>query len=348
MALAKLTVVGNKIVDQYGRERMLRGSNVMDWEWKYSWRATPEFELKAIPVLCGVPPNGWGANMIHFAVHSGPIIRNESKYLTGLDSIVTACTTADAYCLLAYRASDPDTGLPAQIDQAAATAMGILARRYVGNNTVLFGAGVEPHDVTWAVLKPQIERVIDAVRQQAPDAIVFCPGTNWSRYVHWAIATPIQRDNVVYRIDYYDPFSAVDTSYKLADVAAKYPVFIGEFGAGLIAGASTTLADMKLLLDYWEAHDIGWCPWNFNDEGQPKLLTSKTNFTVNAFGAEIMARLQAKYSDSHPGTPVSPPPPPPPPPPEPVPVGSKYKIIVGGMMFTIETNVPITIEGVTQ
>ena len=333
-----LKVMGNKLVDQYGRPRMLRGANIMDWEWKYSWRQTPEFELAAIPVLCGKPSQGWGANVVHFGVHSGPIMRNEPKYLNGLDSIVAACQAVNAWCLVCYRASEPDAGLPPNIDGNAVSAMGLLAQRYIGQHGLLWGAAVEPHDITWPALRPQIEKVIDRIRTFIPDAVVFCPGTQWSRYIHWCLTDPVQRDNVVYRVDYYDPFSAVDTNYKLAEVAQKYPVFLGEFGAG----GQTSIEDTTKLLDYCELHGIGWCAWNFSDEGSPRLLRSKTTFEPNTFGTLLKPRLQEKYTDSYPLPPIEPPPPPPP-----VPTEHTYKITVAGMSLIFTTSIPITVEEVT-
>ena len=340
----KLKVVGNKLIDQHGRPRMLRGANVIDWEWKYSWRETPEFELRAIPVLCGDPglaapqTQGWGANLVQFAVHSGPILRTEQKYLNGLDDIVDACHEAGTFLMLSYRAPEPNTQMPPGIPEDAMNAMGILANRYVGQEGLLWGAAVEPHDISWATLRPQLEKMVDVIRLHIPDAVVFCPGTQWARYVHWALNDPVQRDNVVYKVDFYGSFADADGSYKLAATAETYPVIMGEFGAG----GQTSLEDTKKLLDYWEAHGMGYCAWSFSDEGSPRLLRSKTTFEPSTFGALLKPKLQEKYADSYPSEPL--PPLPPEPPPVPVPTAKTYIITLGGMSLTFTTDIPITIQ----
>jgi len=288
-SLQWLHVEDNRIMNESGKIVILRGVNIENREWLWSSNKSLSYERKAIPKATGAPPDGWGANLIVLAVASGSINRGDGIYLGFLDEQVALAKANGAYTLLTYRYAEPNSSQPNMPNSPAQDAMAALAERYANEPAVLYGLQVEPHDVSWSRLKPRFTTMIDAIRDNNPKALISVPGTQWSRYVHWALNSPILRDNLVYNIHYYDPYSAIETQYQLSKVAAVYPIILGEFGAG----TSTSLDDVKRLLDRAEALGISWTGWLFNEKGCPCILTDSSTFATTAYGAEIKKRLQA-------------------------------------------------------
>lgn len=278
----------NRIVNESGAAVHLRGANVAPAgpEWA---GVTPEEELRAVQQLTASPPEGWGANLIVLSIFSGPVLRAEQPYLAQLDRLVAQAQANGSYTLLVYRSAEfspPEQ--PSMPDQAAQDALAALASRYAAAPAVLYGLQVEPHDVTWEQLKPRFTSMIDAIRTQNPRALIAVPGTQFGRFVHWAVADPIARANLVYAVRYYDPYTLVDAEYQLTAVSAVYPVLLGEFGAG----HQMSLDDVRSLLDKAEALGLGWAAWLFHDSACPCLLADRATFSPTPYGADVKARLE--------------------------------------------------------
>ncbi len=288
--LSWLHVDGNRIVDESGRAVVLRGANVdnMNWEWAYSQSVS--YERRAIPKLTGKGPGGWRATLVALPFASGPVNSRDTAYLSALDEMVSLGKANGAYTLLSYRSWDPDTDQhPRMPDQAAQDALAALAARYAGEPAVLYALQMEPHDVTWGELKPRFTSMVDAIRAKNPRALIAVPGTQWSRYIHYALTNPVPRPNLIYKSNPWDYWEDIESDYQLPEVAERFPVLLGEFGAG----SMMRLRDVRLLLDLAEEHGMSWAGWIFHTKMCPCMLTNAETFDVTPYGAEVKARLQA-------------------------------------------------------
>ena len=306
-----LSTDGGRIVDEHGNTVVLRGVNLERREWLWSVGVDSiNYELAAIPEVA----NNWGANIILFAFASGPINRNDSAYLAQLDQLVEASEDVGAYALLVYRYGEPNSDQPGMPDQAAEDAIARLAARYSDSSNVLYGLQVEPDNHTnadWIPdLLPRFTTMVDAIRAENPQSLIFIPGTQWGRYIHHAIDNPVPRPNLVYKTHAYDSWSSIQNVYRLDELRQLYPVFLGEFGTGSYMNQS----DVDNLLDWAEDNDISWTAWLFNNEGAPTLLDPSTNrmdFIPSVpYGESIKTRLQA-FAQAQPpatSTPTTPPP----------------------------------------
>jgi hypothetical protein len=98
------------------------------------------------------------------------------------------------------------------------------------------------------------------------------PGTNWSRNLLEAVASPVDRDDVVYKSHPYNRAADFQALFGSAHDAG-WPVFIGEFGPF----DPMTMADVGSLLDFAREREIGWAAWSFDhDDDNPlhKLVDS--------------------------------------------------------------------------
>jgi endoglucanase len=287
-----LRVEGNRIVNQWGETVVFRGVNIENREWVWHTEQSISFDIRAAAEATAAPPAGWGANIIVLAVASGPINRNDITYLEHLDQMVDEARSNNAYTILLYRYPEPNHNQPSMPDQAAEEAMATLAARYSNDPWVLYGLQAEPHDVTWSQLKPRFTSMIDAIRLNNPQALIVVPGTQWSRFVHWALNDPIPRPGLIYKVHYYDSFDVAESSYHLSEMAAQYPLLLGEFGSGSRMG----LEDVQQLLDLAEERGISWAAWLFHDRACPCMLSNAEDFSPSPFGEEIRRRLQTEAS----------------------------------------------------
>lgn len=283
-----LRVERNGLVNEAGRNVVLRGVNVV-----WVWRSPPsvEWEKTAIDTVTRAPGrnDGWGANLVVLSIASGPVNRGDETYLRLLDELLATARGNGAYALLVYRNAEPGGALPVMPDEAAKRAMATLAGRYANEAGVLYALQAEPHDVTWPELKPRFTAMIDAIRGHNPRALIAVPGTQWSRYAYWVLADPIARPNLIFNIHYYDPFASYDRDYRLSQLAAMYPVLIGEFGPG----SQMELADVTALLDAAARGGLHWAGWAFDQRRCPCMLREGGDFAATDYGAEIKRRLQA-------------------------------------------------------
>lgn len=245
-------------------------------------------------------PPVWGANVVLLAIASGPVNRKDATYIAHLDELISLAKKNGAYTFLVYRYSEPDDEQPLMPDQAGEDAMAALALRYRNEPAVIYGLQVEPK-TGWNNLKPRFTTMIDAIRANNPRSLIVVPGTNWGRYVHWALTEPIQRSNLVYKSHTYDTYDTIMKNYHFLEMAARYPLMLGEFGAG----NATSLTDVDRLLDYVESNNISWIGWIFHDKACPCTLSNADTFAPSAYGAEVKARMLAARTEM-PSTPSLP------------------------------------------
>ncbi len=313
VTLPWLSTSGNRIVDDQGNTVVLRGVNLERREWIWPGTKSIKFETAAIPEVV----NNWGANIILFAFASGPVNRQDADYLGMMDSLVQMTEDEGAYALFVYRYPEPSNFQPGVPDEAAKDALAALAARYSSNSNVLYGLLVEPDNApegeaaSWSELKPMFTDMVDAIRANNPNSLIFVPGTFWGRYVAHALTDPIERPNLVYKSHPYDPWTTIQThpDYRLDEVAAQYPLLLGEFGTGNMMSQS----DVDNLLDWAESAGVSWTAWMFNTVGPPTLLEPNTDpydFIPSApYGQSVKARLQAAAGQTPPtATPTSAPP----------------------------------------
>jgi hypothetical protein len=287
-ALPWLHAEGNRLLDERGFPVRLRGVNIESREWQWYSRPNIDFERWAIPLATGKTGEGWGANIVTLAVASGPINRGDALYLSQLDELVAMASANGAYTMLAYRYAEPNTEQARMPDQAAEDAMAALALRYQNEPGVLYALQVEPRDTPWRTLKPRFTTMIDAIRAHSPRALVAVPGTQWGRYVDWALDDAVERPNLIYKTHTYDSFDEIMSRYRLPELAARYPVIIGEFGAG----SFTSQADVDRLIDMAEAHGMHWVAWLFHERACPCLFADAETATPSRFGIGIRDRLR--------------------------------------------------------
>ncbi|MEI9814018.1 MAG: cellulase family glycosylhydrolase [Acidobacteriota bacterium] len=127
--------------------------------------------------------------------------------------------------------------------------------------------------------QPWAELLIDTVRADAPDTLLFISGVNWGYDLR---GFPLRRDGIVYSAHVY-PKKDLDWFTAFGHLADTAPVFAGEFGGG-----GQDLAWGRSLLDYLDDLSLGWTAWSFADH--PHLCDR--SFTPTRFGELVRDRLR--------------------------------------------------------
>jgi hypothetical protein len=128
----------------------------------------------------------------------------------------------------------------------------------------------------WA---PWAELLVDAIRAEAPEALIFVSGTDWAYNLR---GFPLNREGLVYSTHVY-PGMGEDWFGAFGFLAGHAPVFAGEFG-----GQECDLEWGRQLLAYFDELNIGWTAWSFADH---PFLVSRETLQPTAFGELVRARL---------------------------------------------------------
>lgn len=252
----------------------------------------------------------WGANIVRIPFNQDWVLRAEG-YLELLDAVIERSAAGGAYTLLdlqwldAEHAFGPDRQfVPPLPNRDTAAMWAKLARRYCHNPAVLFDILNEPHDralndpyplfrpdgsqydpqhreVSMTEWGPWAEILVDSIRQEAPEALIFVSGTNWAYDLR---GFPLDRAGLVYSTHVY-PNKGEDWFGAFGFLASHVPVFAGEFG-----GHACDFAWGRRLLDYFDQLGIGWTAWSFADR---PLLVSRDDLLPTEFGLLVQQRLRA-------------------------------------------------------
>jgi len=299
LSLERLAVAGSRIVEPSGRTVLLRGVNRSGLE--YSQTPIPQGEI-------GVITQDWGANVIRLPFNQDWVL-NAEGYLSLLDDVIARAAEGGAYTLLdlqwldAERPFGPDRQFVAPLPNPDSVRLWTtLARRYRDNPAVLFDLFNEPHDRMWddpyplyrpdgsfypgehrrvsmTEWAPWAETLIDAIRAEAPETLLFVSGTEWAYDLR---GFPLNRENLVYSTHVYRN-KGEDWFGAFGFLAGHVPVFAGEFG-----GAECDVEWGRQLLDYFDELGIGWTAWSFADR---PCLVSREDLCPTEFGALVKARL---------------------------------------------------------
>ncbi|MEO5924397.1 MAG: glycoside hydrolase family 5 protein [Bryobacteraceae bacterium] len=298
--LSRLSVDGSRVVDSKGEPVLLRGVNRSGLE--YSQCSIPSAELEFIT-------QNWGGNVVRVPFNQDWVL-NAEGYLGLLDEAIAVAARNGAYTLLdlqwldAERAFGPERQFVAPLPNPDTAKMwATLARRYQDNPAVLFDLFNEPHDrarddpyplyrpdgsqyheehrrVSMTEWQPWAEMLVDTIRAEAPEALIFVSGTNWAYDLR---GYPLNREGLVYSTHVYRN-KGEDWFGAFGYLASHVPVFAGEFG-----GSECDLEWGRQLLDYFDELGIGWTAWSFAD--RPHLVDRAT-MQPTPFGELVFRSLQ--------------------------------------------------------
>jgi len=328
--LSKLSVSGNRIVNEEGQEIRLRGVNFEDpfvlEKDDLNQDGTPdnhfveiEADFKRIKKL--------GANIVRLPLYPGYYFLVGKSYLTRyVDRMIDLAEENGLYAIISYHAIGRPGGwyesvsdqmlwnYPVKLyytDTDMAVAFwNTVAARYCKRKHVLFEIYNEPadnpndatDDLTWDDWRPTGELLIATIRQHS-DNIVLGPGLNYTNDLSAVPTNPYSDSNLVYVAHVYpntvpkgeDQVSEWERLFGF--LAKTYPVIVSEWGfhdGGKDETTSGTLKDFgRPLLDYLDQKNIHWVAYLYHPpDAEPPMLEADWT-TLNEFGRFVKERLQS-------------------------------------------------------
>jgi endoglucanase len=257
-------------------------------------------------------------------------------YLAAIDRVTAWAASRGAYTLLDLQWIDADTPrgtnadgtinrVPALPDARTIDVWRRLAARYREQPAVLFDLFNEPHDplfddltplegvgddgsivrlpsrqVSMAEWQPWAYRLVDVIRQEHPEAVIFVSGVGWAfdlRGFPLRDRNGAPLANVVYSTHVY-PWSRTglvrvggqeaDWTRAFGQLAERHAVFVAEWG-----GDAGHCEWGRRLEAYLRARGIGWAGWSWAD--WPRLVADcrACDYTPTPFGEIVRDSLRA-------------------------------------------------------
>ena len=302
--LSRLTTSGNRIIRaETSQPILLRGVNRSGLEYSEpdedgfaSAAGISRYEIRYIV-------QNWGANIIRVPFNQDWVLNGRrhcsaEDYLRDLDRVISWAAQYGAYTLLDLQWLDADDPygpnrqfVPTLPNARTAEMWALLARRYREEPAVLFDLFNEPHDrlaedphplarpdgslypnqsrVTAAEWQPWARLLIDTIRAEHPDALIWVSGTNWAYDLR---GFPIDRADLVYSTHIYRN-KGNNWDQAFGNLAWTVPVFAGEWGGG-----DADVEWGQRLARYMTERGMGWTAWSWSDEPYVVSRYARTRF----------------------------------------------------------------------
>jgi endoglucanase len=311
--LPRLAAMGNQIVmAETGMPVLLRGLNRSGLEYTEpndeGFAAAAGISAYEIQWMT----HQWNANILRIPFNQdwalfGRAGREGKRYLADLDQVIHWAALHGAYTLLDLQWLSMDRAhghgnmmVPPLPNPQTPHLWRLLARRYRNEPAVLFDLFNEPHDrlpedsyslfradgseyppdhstVSMTEWQPWALLLIDTIRQEHPESLIFVSGTNWAYDLR---GFPMERRNLVYSTHVY-PGKGSNWDAAFGYLSRFIPVFASEFG-----GLETDLDWGRRLLSFFDARGMGWTAWSWSD--QPRMARE---YRPTPFGELVQRRL---------------------------------------------------------
>ena len=255
----RLSVQGNRVVDQAGKSVTLHGMSL------YCWNAQGKqyFNTNAIHHLA----QDWKCTVIRIAILPRDYQRDPTNEIARVRTVIDACIANGIYAVVDWHSM-----AGAQNNLASATNFfGTLAAAYHGQPNVMYEPWNEPVQEPWTVIKAYHEAVITRIRAVDPAALIICGSRNWDQQCEEASRNPITiSTNIAYSIHFY----AATHRQSLRDNGSGamnngIALFCTEYGTSSASGGGAyDPTEPHLWWDWLETNGISCCNWSMAALGE--------------------------------------------------------------------------------
>ncbi|MEX2606561.1 MAG: glycoside hydrolase family 5 protein [Kiritimatiellia bacterium] len=313
----KLGVSGNTIINDRRETVLLQGVNVPSLEWS----AKGENVLRSMKVALV----DWEANVVRLPVSSSlwfgrgrkEMESNDAEaYRAIVDDAIRIAAGQGAYLILDLHsyAAPRETAVEFWADAAA---------RYANHPAVMFDLYNEPHGISWELwqnggektVKDKktkketviqvvgMQQLVNTVRAAGAKNLIFASGTSYALNLSGILEGHALSDPGGYGIAYSTHFYNWHKNWKkhFLQVAEKYPVLVGEFGADVKKmsfipahqqeNPHTFIPDALGMI---QKHKLHWTAFSMHPKATPVLIQNWNYDPTPFFGAYVMEALKGK------------------------------------------------------
>lgn len=160
---------------------------------------------------------------------------------------------------------------PAETQSEAITFLLEISAEYKNYGNVLYEICNEPTSSPWSsVIKPYAQKVIPAIRKNAPDAIIIVGTNTWSQDIEDAAADKLDFENVMYTFHFYANTHTDSMRTRVENaISGGLPVFITEFGTCDASGNGGFNAnESQKWFDLIAKYNISHLNWSLSNKGE--------------------------------------------------------------------------------
>jgi endoglucanase len=249
----KLSVRGNKIVDQQGNPTTLHGMSLYCW----AEGGTKFYNRSAINHLV----QDWKCTVIRIPILPGAYKANPAREIKKVKTVMDACVANGVYGIVDWHAMEG-----AQNDVASARAFfSAVATAYGRTANIMYEPWNEPVREPWPVIKAYHEAIITAIRAIDPEGIIICGNRKYDENCAEAAADPITiSGNIAYSIHFYASthrqWLRDDGALALSKGVA---LFATEYGTTQASGnGPCDPAETQLWWNWLDANNVGCANWS--------------------------------------------------------------------------------------
>lgn len=276
-SISPLHTEGTKILNSDNQPVLLRGINLISTNWGDNYRSWN-------PEAIGVAARDWHANVVRTRLYQHEFETNPATFFLTLETQILTPARANGMYIILHPWFSDNQSLP---DKHGVSMWLAVAKRYKNDPHIIFDLLAEPRDITFNELSTTYNSLIPRIRSVAPDSLIMVTGLDWGRDINAWLDSPLTYENIVYRTNPYN--RTAEFPGYFGKIALKYPVFLGEFGTQ--DKLSMSLADVKNILNYGSALNLGWTAWHFTDSGCPCLLSEESSFKPSEYGELVKSSL---------------------------------------------------------
>ncbi|MBN1299960.1 MAG: cellulase family glycosylhydrolase [Melioribacteraceae bacterium] len=253
----KLTVAGNKIINEKGEPVVLRGMSFFWSQWigKY-------YNYECVKWL----RDDWKCTVVRaaMAVESGGYLTNPISEMNKVRDVIDACIGLGIYIIVDWH----DHNAQEHLEQSK-TFFKEIASLYGDTPNIIYEIYNEPVNVDWSdVIKPYSEAVISEIRSVDPDNIIIVGTPTWSQDVDIASQDPINSNNIAYSLHFYAATHKEFLRTKARTALGRgVALFVTEFGTCESNGSGYLDYDeTETWINFLEDNKISWCNWSIADK----------------------------------------------------------------------------------
>ncbi len=279
----RLSVKGNRIVDQNSNPVVLRGMSLYWSQWKGQF-----YNADCIKWL----RDDWNCTVVRAAlgVGAGGYLTNPEPEKAKVKAVVEAAIDLGIYVIIDWHVLQDG---PKTVQQAGAF-FEEMAKTYGAKPNVIYEIWNEPLNTQdWAtVIKPYHESVIARIRAQDPDNLIVCGTQTWSQDVDKAAVNPLGGTNIAYALHFYASTHRQPLRDKAAAALSRnIALMVTEWGASEASGdGRSDDQETRAWLDFMDKNQLSWCNWSVADLAETSAALrpaadAKGNWPMDAISA---------------------------------------------------------------